>query len=193
MQSIHLTNNPNNDAALVHTILCFVLSTFTTDQRKARAFGVSPEQAMRMLDYTAADMMQVASRAAHCLRVQFDSDAFDGVLAEVDQKSDETSLKYACIRHEASREMMSKLFNVTHREYSFLREMLSMGPGNGRTKECHPDDAQRIHDSWQQQGGGRRAEDFLAVARELDMPLRVIWSELQGYDSCLDTPPKPLN
>lgn len=181
MQAGHSTN-PHHDAVLVHTILSFVVSNLaSSDQRAARAFGVRPEQAIRMMDLTAAEMMRIASKGAHCLRVEIDPEAFEGVLTAVDQESNDTLLKHECIQHEASREMMTELFGVTNRDYAHLRQMLGMGRGNGRPKECRPEDAQLIYDCWQQQGCGRDAASLLSVAKELDMPLRVIWDELAEY------------
>ena len=135
------------------------------------------------MDLTTSDMMQIASKGAHCIRIEIDADAFDGVLATIDQESNDTLLKHECIEHEASREMMTALFGVTNREYAGLRQMLGMGRGNGRPKTCRPEDAERIYDCWQKQGGGRDARSLLAMAKALELPLRVIWDELAHYDS----------
>lgn len=173
-----------NDAVLVHTVLSYLASNLSTaDPRTAQAFGIRSAQTRRIMDLTTSDMMQIASKGAHCIRIEIDADAFDGVLATIDQTSSDIALKHACIRHDASREMMTALFDVTNREYAGLRQMLGMGRGNGRPKECRPEDAERIYDTWQRQGGGRDASSLLSLAKEVDQPLRVIWDELAKYDN----------
>ena len=179
---MHAVTSPT-DAVLVHAVLSYLGGSLAAspDPRMAQAFGVSPKLAKRIMDLTTTDLMLIATKGAHCIKIKIDEAAFDGVLETVGDEGSDITVKHACIEAGASREMMTELFGVTHREYARLRQMLGMGRGNGRPKECSPDDADRIFDAWQQQGCPQDAKSLLTMARKLCLPLRLIWEELAQY------------
>ncbi len=176
-------NTSPTDAVLVHAVLSYLGGSLAAspDPRLAQAFGVSPKLARRIMDLTTTDLMLIATKGAHCIKIKIDEAAFDGLLETVGEEGNDITAKHACIEAGASREMMTALFGVTHREYARLRQMLGMGRGNGRPRECTPDDADRIFEAWQKQGGRRDARSLLTMARELCLPLRLVWEELAQY------------
>lgn len=148
----------------------------------ARAVGLDPQLAKRVMDLTTSEMMVLARRAAHCVSIKIDSKAFGGLMSALDQENNDQALMHECIRLEASRDMMVELFGITNRRYSLLRQMNGLPPGNGRSKECSEDEAHRIFEACDEQGWKCDPKSMIAIAKQLDISLRHIWDELRKYD-----------
>ncbi len=176
------TNYQN--ALLAHSMLSSLACSLPTmDPRKVRSMGITPEQAMWISRLSTADMMRLASSGTNCLHIQVDSEALDDLIASIDEEGDRSTLMIDCIRRDASREMMTEMFDITPRHYTRLRQQCGLPPAVGRPKECSQQDAERICDAWRAEGSAIDPKVLLSIADELDLPLRVIWSEIGEYDA----------
>ena len=113
-----------------------------------------------------------------CVRLEFDAEALDALLGDVEQSVARERLMETFIRHDASREMMGRLFSMTPRAYARARQALGVVLTTGRIRELSPDEAQLVFDAWQDEGGKHDPKTYLAVSERLEIPLRVIWEEL---------------
>ena len=172
----------HSDTVLVHAVLSYLSHDLTSsDPRAARAFGLNPEMAKRVMELSTSEVMLLARRAAHCISIKINTEAFGGLLQAVDEENEKEASMHQCIQLDASRDMMVALFGITNRRYALLRQMNGLPPGNGRSRECSEDDAEQIFEALEKRGWKRDPGSLIAIAKELGISLRHVWEELQKY------------
>ena len=177
----------HKDAVFVHGIFSYFASCLRDgDARALRAIGIRPDQTQRILDLTTADLMRLAGMGAHCLNIQVDADALDDLFAMLDQDVDRQGLIHDCIRHDAPRAMMTELFGISNRHYTRLRTLFQVPPAVGRPRQPTAEESHEIYDQWQASGGRMDPRTLLAIARELNLSLRLVWEEVTAH---VETPP----
>ncbi len=170
-----------------HTLLFHAafsyLATVTEqrDPRLSRSMGLRDDQIARLRSMSARSLMLMAMRSKGCLHIQIDPEAFDDLVADVDEELAAVHLRDAFVQQDASREMMSYLFGMTARDYATARSLQGMPPPLGRIRDMTEDEEQTIYEAIDARDEPYKPAELLALAQKVDVPLRVIWEELQTH------------
>ena len=170
--------NPSH-AVLCHAALSYVASEAGhNDPRLGEAIGLRPDQVERIQNLSVIALMKMAELSAGCIRVQFDASVIDELLADVDAEVRRQRSIETFVREGASREMMAAIFGQNRRDFARMRQSMKIEPAKGRIRELNPDESNQMFEVWQDLGGRHDPETYLALARSMDLPLRMIWEEL---------------
>ncbi len=165
-------------AILFHAALSYLATaTDQGDPRLSHAIGLRADQVTRLQCMSTRAVMKMATKSAGCIQVEVDPEVFDELARDVDQEIEEEQLIETFILHDASREMMTDLFGMSHRDYAQVRRFLNLEQTTGRTRQLTPDESEAVYMAWQERGDVREPADYLAVAQDLGLSLRVIWDD----------------
>lgn len=175
------------DAVLFHAALSYAATVSDQgDPRLGSAIGLRNDQLAVLRDLSARALMKMAARSAGCVQIEIDSDVFDELLREVAAELSHDQLIEDFILHDAPRDMMADLFDMSRREYTRLRRLLDMDQTVGRARKLTEEEQVAIHTVWLARGGHPEPADYLAIARKLDIPLRTLWDDELAKNAVVD-------
>lgn len=167
-------------AVLFHAALSYAATAAAQgDDRLCKAIGFRRDQLARLREMSARAIMKMAAKGIGCVQVEVDPDAFDDLARDVDQEIKQERLIEAFIQHDASREMMADLFGMTARDFAQARRSMDGNQPTGRTRSLTVEEQEAIYTAWEARNWQKEPADYLAIARELDIPLREIWEDEQ--------------
>jgi len=174
-----LAHGSSHHARLVQSVLLYVATCLKNrDHRDFRELRLRPDQAARISNLSAADLVRLAELGSACVSLEIDPEGFDAALECLDRQRDRDALIERCIRRDAPRALMEAFFGLSRHRYSKLRAMLGMPAAAGRRPQPSAAIAQTIYERWTLAGQRWSARRLLEMAEDLDISLRTIWDQL---------------
>jgi hypothetical protein len=171
--------NQASHAVLCHAALSFVATEAGhNNPRLGEAIGLRSDQLDRIQKLSVVALMKMAELSVGCIQLRFDPNVIDSLLGDVDAEIEQEELIETFVREGASRDMMAAIFGLNRRDFARIRRSMDVELAKGRIRELTPDEADRVFEVWQDLGGRHDPETYLALARSIELPLRVIWEEL---------------
>ena len=117
------------------------------------------------------------------LRASLDSEAFWCFIAQLEREEELDGIKVELARRDAPWEMMRRLFGTGQRQYAALRNRVEAPAGVGRPKEPDEESIRVVWLAWERivGGGEPRPAQWLQIAEETGVPLRILWRLGQGW------------
>lgn len=176
-------------AVLLYAIRCLVEG----DQAALRSMNFGPREVEALREMNLGDLCRIETLRAHCLQVALNRDVYWPMVAHLRHRRDDEELQQALIAADAPHELMRTFFGMSGREYARLRRMLVVNTVVGRPPEPTEEETERLWDAWQrradlEEDGLLPPNEYLDIAEETAIPLRVIWHQTRRW---LDYGPLP--
>jgi hypothetical protein len=164
------------------------------DWSALRDMGIGPKEAEALRGISLSELTNLERKlAGHVLHVELDRDAFWTVVEQIRRESELHRTRMQLISLDAPSDMMQALFGMGVKEYTFARRVIGAPPGVGRPPEPTEEQARVIWLAWESLGlepSLAPPKVWLELAKNLDLPLRLIWRVTQRwYDDEAANPP----
>ena len=154
-------------------------------------FGTKEINALHSLNLIELARLQTRIHG-HVLRVELDRDRFWIALEQIRRESHAHEARAELIRLNAPADMMKYLFGMGAKEYAACRRALRAPRGVGRPNEPSDDAARNIWRALERfnfrEDPRLPPQDWLQVAQEADVCLRVVWRLAQRWLETGTTP-----
>ncbi|MGD9171982.1 MAG: DUF2857 domain-containing protein [Candidatus Thiodiazotropha sp.] len=182
---------------LTHAVLRYLASCLSEgDWSALRDMGIGPKEAEALRGISLSELTNLERKlAGHVLHVELDRDAFWTVVEQIRRESELHRTRMQLISLDAPSDMMQALFGMGVKEYTFARRVIGAPPGVGRPPEPTEEQARVIWLAWESLGlepSLAPPKVWLELAKNLDLPLRLIWRVTQRwYDADDDEAANP--
>jgi hypothetical protein len=182
---------------LTHAVLRYLASCLSEgDWSALRDMGIGPNEAEALRGISLSELTNLERKlAGHVLHVELDRDAFWTVVDQIRRESELHRTRMQLISLDAPSDMMQALFGMGVKEYTFARRVIGAPPGVGRPPEPTEEQARVIWLAWESLGlepSLAPPKLWLELAKDLDLPLRLIWRVTQRwYDADDDEAANP--
>jgi hypothetical protein len=171
---------------LTHAVLRYLASCLSEgDWSALRDMGIGPKEAEALRGISLSELTNLERKlAGHVLHVELDRDAFWTVVEQIRRESELHRTRMQLISLDAPSDMMQALFGMGVKEYTFARRVIGSPPGVGRPPEPTEEQARVIWLAWESLGlepSLAPPKVWLELAKNLDLPLRLIWRVTQRW------------
>jgi hypothetical protein len=171
---------------LTHAVLRYLASCLSEgDWSALRDMGIGPKEAEALRGISLSELTNLERKlAGHVLHVELDRDAFWTVVEQIRRESELHRTRMQLISLDAPSDMMQALFGMGVKEYTFARRVIGAPPGVGRPPEPTEEQARVIWLAWESLGlepSLAPPKVWLELAKNLDLPLRLIWRVTQRW------------
>jgi hypothetical protein len=171
---------------LTHAVLRYLASCLSEgDWSALRDMGIGPKEAEALRGISLSELTNLERKlAGHVLHVEMDRDAFWTVVDQIRRESELQQLRMELISLDAPSDMMQALFGMGVKEYTFARRVIGAPPGVGRPPEPTEAQARVIWLAWESLGKEPSLASprvWLDLAKNIDLPLRLIWRVTQRW------------
>lgn len=152
--------------------------------------------AIEDLDFTAEEIQQLSQLpvkalkhlsqlSGHFLNVKTDHQCFAKMMSHLQHELESEAIQDELIRHEAPITMMNTLFGMSSGEYIQRQKVLGVPRcGAGRPPQLEEEEEHRVWGIWSKIDTNQpETQRYLQVARETGLPLRILWSLIQSWES----------
>ena len=168
-------------AVLLYAVRCL----FEGDHAALRDMNFGPTEIDALRELKLADLSGVDALRAHCLDVTLDRDVFWPMIEHLKAKRASEELQHTLMVADASLEMMQSLFGMGAREYTRVRRTLTVAPSVGRPPELDDAASANLWTAWQplakDETGQLTPDAYLALHQSTELPLRLIWNQVQRW------------
>jgi hypothetical protein len=171
---------------LTHAVLRYLASCLSEgDWSALRDMGIGPKEAEALRGISLSELTNLERKlAGHVLHVELDRDAFWTVVEQIRRESELHRTRMQLISLDAPSDMMQALFGMGVKEYTFARRVIGAPPGVGRPPEPTEEQARVIWLAWESLGlepSLAPPKVWLELAKNLNLPLRLIWRVTQRW------------
>lgn len=169
-------------AVMLYAIRCLVEG----DQGALRSMNFGPREVEALREMNLGDLCRIETLRAHCLEVALNRDVYWPMVAHLRHQREDEELQQALIAADAPHELMQTFFGMSGREYARLRRMLVVNAVVGRPPEPTEEETERLWEAWQRRAdleddGLLPPKEYLSIAEETTIPLRVIWHQTRRW------------
>lgn len=174
---------------LNQAVIAQALHDLRTGQlRRCKSMGFD-EQDLAALKQPQLVSVLLNARVSWCT-VSINHEVVQRLLSQAEDMDAEIAMVDRMLRLEASTEMVSNFFGLTHQEVALRRDMLGLPKRKGRHPVLNEAEDTELWHRWKthQQANPINLSDdtallhlTLALAEELDHPASVIWAILRGW------------
>jgi Protein of unknown function (DUF2857) len=175
------------EAELTSAVMMYALRCLREgDQLALREMNFGPAEVQALQNMNMADLCQLESLRAHCLRVALNREVYWPMMAQLKRRRESEDLQHALIAADASLEMMQTFFGMSGREYARLRKTLLVKMVVGRPTEPTEEEIETLWAAWRKreekvQDGLLPPEEYLAIFEETAVPIRAIWRQSRTW------------
>lgn len=175
------------ESDLVTAVLLYAMRCLAeNDQHALRAMNFGPKEIAALRELSLADLYRAGNLHAHCLAIELDRDVYWPMLAHLKRERQLEELQRDFLHGDAPLEMMRSLFGMGSREYTRLRQALTVAPAVGRPPEPDETTSHSLWRAWSQRrtqldGAVLMPEDYLAFSQQTGASLRAVWQLTQRW------------
>jgi hypothetical protein len=154
-----------------------------------RQIGFEPTDVQILDELRLSDLHALSASRAHALDVRVNRESLRWLVEHVRRRRTRDMLRLELLRLDAPSEMMTKLFGMTGRSYTAIREALGIVGGQGRPSSHlgNEDEEERLWALWVRLADPERPtrlrqdDLWLVIGRELAFGLRSAWTIIQQW------------
>lgn len=175
------------ESDLVTAVLLYAMRCLAeNDQHALRAMNFGPKEIAALRELSLADLYRAGSLHVHCLAIELDRDVYWPMLAHLQRERLLEDLQRDFLHGDAPLEMMRSLFGMGSREYTRLRQALTVAPAVGRPPEPDEATSHALWRAWSQRQAqlddtSLSPEDYLALSQQTGASLRAVWQLTQRW------------
>lgn len=173
----------NPEYEITHAAIRYAMQCILDENRHAlleMGFGTKECEAISQL--SVADLLRLERRiTGHALRIQLNQDLFWSTLAEIQRDRSEEKICIDLLKCDAPADLIRELYGIGEKQYARLRRIHGAPKGVGRPSELKEDEAWTLSEVLSGYTGMLSPSDWLAVAKDTGLSLRVIWPAFKRW------------
>lgn len=173
------------EAELTSAVFLYVLRCIAeSDHIALQQLKVGEREIEKLRTLGILDLYRIDSFRSHCLKISFNREVFWTLINYMEEQRENEIQLEQLINHDAPYNMLECFFGISNREYTQRRRAKTGLTNVGRPHEPSDSETDALLEIWfkrikkkDKDAEGRLVDptQYLALAQELEIPLRSIW------------------